>query len=175
MTEERPAATGRAEPDTSGGNPPEGTPLPQRESRLLRRAVAFGAAAALVGFAGFGVRIGLAVLAGAAISAANMHLLRRVARSFTASLSARAALRAAAFTGLRYILLGAVLFAIIGAWNADPIGVVCGLGAPLLAILLEVGTEGFGAFRAAPAPHRPPPASPSGAAPSGPEERPAQR
>lgn len=165
MTEETPA---RAAPSPAGGGPPGAMPLPQRESRLLRRAIALGAAAALVGFAGFGVRPGLSVLAGAAVSAANMHFLRRLARSFTASLSARAALRAAAFTGARYILLGAVLFAIIGVWNADPIGVVCGLGAPLLAILPEVGTEGFGAFRAAPPTRRPPPTSPSGAAPSGP-------
>lgn len=175
VTEETPA---EAAPASGGGAPPKGMPLPERESRMLRRAVALGAAATVVGFAAFGVRPGLSVLAGAAVSAANMHLLRRVARSFTASLSARAALRAAAFTGLRYILLGAVLFAIIGAWNADPIGVVCGLGAPLLAILPEVGTEGFGAFRAAPSNRRAPPSSsrppPSGPPPSQPETRPPQ-
>lgn len=175
MTGEQPTGGSGAEPSAAGSAPPDGTPLPARESRLLRRAVAFGAAASLVGFAGFGLRPGLSVLAGAAVSAANMHLLRRVARSFTASLSARAALRAAALTGLRYILLGAVLFAIIGVWNADPIGVVCGLGAPLLAILLEVGTEGFGAFRAAPSSPRPPPTSPSGPAPSEPGHRSSQR
>lgn len=163
-TEETPA---EAAPASGGGAAPKGMPLPERESRMLRRAVALGAAATLVGFAAFGIRPGLSVLAGAAVSAANMHLLRRVARSFTDSLSARAALRAAAFTGLRYILLGAVLFAIIGAWNADPIGVVCGLGAPLLAILPEVGTEGFGAFRAAPSTRRAPPSS-SGPPSSGP-------
>lgn len=175
MTHEQPDGRDSGAPAASGGGPPERMPLPARESRLLRRAIALGAAAALVGFAGFGLRPGLSVLAGAVVSAANMHFLRRLARSFTASLSARAALRAAALTGARYLLLGAVLFAIIGVWNADPIGVVCGLGAPLLAILPEVGTEGFGAFRAAPSTPQPPPSPPSGAAPSGPEDRPPQR
>ena len=124
---------------------------------MLRRATVFGIAAALIALSFFGPRIGLSVLAGAAVSVVNMRLLRRVAGALTGSLSGRAAVRIAALTGVRYLLLGAVLFAIIGLWNADVIGVVCGLGAPLPAILLEVGTEGFGAFRTKP----PPPNLPS--------------
>lgn len=151
------------------GTPPEAgaeaapgpLPLPLREARMVRRATAFGFAGALLALVLFGPHFGVSVLAGAAVSVANLRLLRRMAGAFTGALSARAALRIAALTGLRYLLLGAVLFAIIGLWNAEVIGVVCGLGAPLPAILLEVGTEGFGAFRTKPPPPQPP-ASDSG-------------
>ncbi len=116
------------------------------EARLLRRAVGFAAAGSLVGLA-FGPRIGLSVLGGAVVSVLNIVVLRRVAAGFTASGSARSALALAALTGVRYLLLGSALFAIIAVWNADAVGVALGLGAPLLAVLLELGSVGFGAFR----------------------------
>lgn len=119
---------------------------PAREARLTRRALACGAAAALIGLA-FGPRIGLSVLGGASVSFLNLVFLRRAVAGLTGADSARSAILIAALTGGRYLLLGGVLFAIIAVWNADLIGVVCGLGAPLLAVLAELGGEGFGAFR----------------------------
>ncbi len=140
---------------TESETPPDGT----REVRLTRRALAFGAAAGLIGLS-FGPRIGLSVLGGATVSVLNIVVLRRTVAGLTAAASARSAIALAALTGVRYILLGGALFAIIALWNADVIGVVCGLGAPLLAVLLELGSGGFAALRT-PAP-LPPPDRPEG-------------
>ncbi len=140
---------------TESETPPDGA----REVRLTRRALAFGAAAGLIGLS-FGPRIGLSVLGGATVSVLNIVVLRRTVAGLTAAASARSAIALAALTGVRYLLLGGVLFAIIALWNADVIGVVCGLGAPLLAVLLELGSGGFAALRT-PAP-LPPPDRPEG-------------
>ncbi len=140
---------------TESATPPDGA----REVRLTRRALAFGAAAGLIGLA-FGPRIGLSVLGGATVSVLNIVALRRTAAGLTAAASARSAIALAALTGVRYLLLGGALFAIIALWDADVIGVVCGLGAPLLAVLLEFGSGGFAALRT-PAP-LPPPDRPEG-------------
>ena len=140
---------------TESETPPDGA----REVRLTRRALAFGAAAGLIGLS-FGPRIGLSVLGGATVSVLNIVVLRRTVAGLTAAASARSAIALAALTGVRYILLGGALFAIIALWNADVIGVVCGLGAPLLAVLLELGSGGFAALRT-PAP-LPPPDRPDG-------------
>ena len=119
------------------------------EARLVRRALAFGAAAGLIGLS-LGPAIGLSVLGGSAITTMNLVFLRRLVGGLTAVRSARSAILLAVFTGGRYLLLGAFLVVIIRLWNADVIGVVCGLGAPLLAVLLELGGAGRGAFRAPP-------------------------
>ena len=140
---------------TESETPPDGA----REVRLTRRALAFGAAAGLIGLS-FGPRIGLSVLGGATVSVLNIVVLRRTVAGLTAAASARSAIALAALTGVRYLLLGGALFAIIALWNADVIGVVCGLGAPLLAVLLELGSGGFAALRT-PAP-LPPPDRPEG-------------
>lgn len=132
----------------------------ERERRLLRRAAAFGLGAALVALS-FGPRIGLSVTAGAAVTILGLLALRRMVAGLSGTLSGRAAVRTGLFTLLRHLLLGAALVAIISVWNADPIGVVCGLGAPLLAVLLEVGSAGFRAFRGPPLP---PETSPPGEA-----------
>ena len=144
---------------TESATPPDGG----REVRLTRRALAFGAAAGLIGLVGFsgeGPRIGLSVLGGATVSVLNIVALRRTAAGLTAATSARSAIALAVLTGVRYLLLGGALFAIIALWDADVIGVVCGLGAPLLAVLLEFGSGGFAALRT-PAP-LPPPDRPEG-------------
>lgn len=127
---------------TDSGTPGEAS----REERLTRRALALGAAAALIALA-FGPRIGLSVLGGATISVLNIVALRRMAAGLTADHSARSAILLAALTGVRYLLLGGALVAIIAVWNADVIGVVCGLGAPNLAVLLELRNGGFRALR----------------------------
>ena len=121
-------------------------PRPDRVRRIVRRAVVCGLAASLIGLL-FGPRIGLSVLAGAAVSVGNLLVLRRMVDGFRDEQSARSALVAAALSGLRYLLLGAALFAIIAVLRADLIGVGCGLAAPLLAILFELGHAGVGAFR----------------------------
>ena len=117
-----------------------------REVRLTRRALALGAAAGLIGLS-FGPRIGLSVLGGATVSVLNIVALRRVAAGLTAEASTRSAIAVAGLTGVRYLLLGGALVAIIAVWNADVIGVVCGLGAPNLAVLLELRNGGFTALR----------------------------
>ena len=128
-------------------NSPEPAPA-AAEGRLVRRAVAFSLAAGLIGLS-LGPRFGLSVLGGAAVSLGNIVVLRRTVGGLTGSLSSRSAITLAALTGVRYLLLGAALFAIIFLGNADGIGVACGLGAPLLAVLLELGSAGRGAFRTA--------------------------
>lgn len=128
-----------------------------REVRLTRRALALGAAAGLIGL-GFGPRIGLSVLGGATVSVLNIIALRRVAAGLTAEASTRSAIALAGLTGVRYLLLGGALVAIIAVWNADVIGVVCGLGAPNLAVLLELRNGGFTALRTSQA--SPPPDDP---------------
>ena len=128
-----------------------------REVRLTRRALALGAAAGLIGLS-FGPRIGLSVLGGATVSVLNIVALRRVAAGLTAEASTRSAIAVAGLTGVRYLLLGGALVAIIAVWNADVIGVVCGLGAPNLAVLLELRNGGFTALRTPPA--SPPPDDP---------------
>ncbi len=124
-----------------------------REVRLTRRALALAAAAGLLGLS-LGPRIGLSVVAGAAVSVVNILVLRRVVGGLGAVQSARSAIALAGLTGVRYLLLGGVLVAIIAVWNADVIGVVCGLGAPNLAVLLELRNGGFTALRT---PQAPPP------------------
>ncbi len=106
------------------------------ESRVVRRATAFALAAGILGL-GLGPRIGLSVLAGSAVTIGNLLLLRRMVAGLGATLSGRAAVATALFTIVRYSLLAAVLMALIAWWNAHPIGIVVGLGAPLLAIVLE--------------------------------------
>ena len=138
---------------TNSGKPAEAG----REDRLTRRALVLGAAAALIALA-FGPRIGLSVLGGATISVINIIALRRVSAGLTADHSARSAIALAALTGVRYLLLGGALVAIIAVWNADVIGVVCGLGAPNLAVLLELRNGSFTALRTPPA--SPPPDDP---------------
>lgn len=128
-----------------------------REVRLTRRALALAAAAGLIGL-GFGPRIGLSVLGGATVSVLNILALRHVVGGLSGIQSARSAMALAALTGVRYLLLGGVLVAIIAVWNADVIGVVCGLGAPNLAVLLEMRNGGFAALRTPPA--SPPPDDP---------------
>ena len=128
-----------------------------REVRLTRRALTLAAAAALIGLT-FGPRIGLSVLGGATVSMLNILVLRRVVGGLSGIQSARSAIALAALTGVRYLLLGGVLVAIIAVWNADVIGVVCGLGAPNLAVLLELRNGGFTALRTPPA--SPPPDDP---------------
>lgn len=130
-----------------------------REARLTRRSLALGAAAALIGLS-FGPRIGLSVLGGATVSVLNILALRHVVGGLSGIQSARSAIALAALTGVRYLLLGGVLVAIIALWNADVIGVVCGLGAPNLAVLLEMRNGGFAALRTPPA--SPPPDDPEG-------------
>lgn len=141
-------------------------------TRLVRRATALAAAAGLIGLA-LGPRIGLSVLAGSAITVANLLLLRRMVGGLATVPTARSAILLALFTGGRYLLLGAFLFAIIRFWNADVIGVACGLGAPLLAVLLELAGAGRGALRAPGASPGAPPSSNSpggaGGAPSRPD------
>lgn len=117
-----------------------------REVRLTRRALALAAAAGLIGL-GLSPRIGLSVLAGATVSVVNILVLRRVVGGLSGVQSARSAIALAGLTGVRYLLLGGVLVAIIAVWNADVIGVVCGLGAPNLAVLLELRNGGFRALR----------------------------
>ena len=151
--DEAPGASGRAA---------EGA----RDVRLTRRAVACGAAAGLIGF-GFGPAIGLSVLAGATLSVANILMLRRVVAGLHGAQTARSAVALAALTGVRYLLLGGALVAIIALWNADVIGALCGLGAPNLAVLLELRNGGFAGLR-------PPQAPPSPGDPEGrgnPDER----
>ena len=135
----------RAAPDLSA--PPSHRRSEGRERRVVRRAVACALAGTLIGLM-FGPRIGLSVLAGAAVSVGNLLVLRRMVDGFRNEQSAGSALFAAALSGVRYLLLGAALFAIIAVLKADLIGVVCGLGAPLLAIMFEVLNAGVGAFRA---------------------------
>ena len=140
---------------------PDGRVEAGREVRLTRRALALGAAAALIGlifFSDGGPRIGLSVLGGATVSMLNILVLRRVVGGLSGIQSARSAIALAALTGVRYLLLGGVLIAIIAVWNADVIGVVCGLGAPNLAVLLELRNGGFTALRTPPA--SPPPGDP---------------
>ena len=110
---------------------------PAREARLVRRAVAFAAVASLIGLS-LGPRIGLSVLGGAVVSVLNLLVLRRLAAGLTAVDAARPALALAALTGVRYLLIAAALFALIALANAHGVGVVCGLGAPLLAVVLEL-------------------------------------
>ena len=117
------------------------------EIRLTHRALAFGAAAGLIALS-FGHRVGLSVIAGATVSVVNILVLRRVVAGLGGVQSARSAILLAGLTGVRYLLLGGVLVAIIAVWNADLIGVVCGLGAPNLAVLLELRNGGFTALRA---------------------------
>ncbi len=136
---------------------PDGRVEAGREVRLTRRALTLAAAAALVGLT-FGPRIGLSVLGGATVSMLNILVLRRVVGGLSGIQSARSAIALAALTGVRYLLLGGVLVAIIAVWNADVIGVVCGLGAPNLAVLLELRNGGFTALRTPPA--SPPPDDP---------------
>ena len=130
---------------------------PAREVRLTRRALALGAAAGLIGLS-LGPEIGLSVLAGASVSVVNILVLRRVVGGLSGVQTARSAIALAALTGVRYLLLGGALVAIIAVWNADVIGVVCGLGAPNLAVLLELRNGGFTALRTPQAP--PPPGDP---------------
>ena len=129
---------------SASGSPAAGPA--NRERRVVRRAVFSGLAASLVGLM-VSPAIGLSVLAGATVSVGNLLVLRRMVAGFRDERSARSALVAAALSGVRYFLLGAALFAIIAVLKADLIGVVCGLGAPLLAILFELGNAGVGAFR----------------------------
>ncbi|MCY4629055.1 MAG: ATP synthase subunit I [Acidobacteria bacterium] len=136
---------------------PDGRVEAGREVRLTRRALTLAAAAALIGLT-FGPRIGLSVLGGATVSMLNILVLRRVVGGLSGIQSARSAIALAALTGVRYLLLGGVLVAIIAVWNADVIGVVCGLGAPNLAVLLELRNGGFTALRTPPA--SPPPDDP---------------
>jgi len=136
---------------------PDGRVEAGREVRLTRRALTLAAAAALVGLT-FGPRIGLSVLGGATVSMLNILVLRRVVGGLSGIQSARSAIALAVLTGVRYLLLGGVLVAIIAVWNADVIGVVCGLGAPNLAVLLELRNGGFTALRTPPA--SPPPDDP---------------
>ena len=146
----------------------EPTPPAAPESRVVRRATGFALAAGFAGLA-FGPRIGLSVLAGSAVTLGNLLLLRRMVGRLGATVSGRVAVATALFTVVRYALLTAVLIAIIAFWNAHPIGVVIGLGAPLLAIVLEVGRAGSRIFGAgapdsSPAP-RPAESAPGRAAP----------
>ena len=136
---------------------PDGRVEAGREVRLTRRALTLAAAAALIGLT-FGPRIGLSVLGGATVSMLNILVLRRVVGGLSGIQSARSAIALAVLTGVRYLLLGGVLVAIIAVWNADVIGVVCGLGAPNLAVLLELRNGGFTALRTPPA--SPPPDDP---------------
>lgn len=119
------------------------------ETKLIRRATALAAAAGLIGLS-LGPRIGLSVLAGSVITVTNLVFLRRMVGGLTAAPSARSAIFLAVFGAGRYLLLGGFLFVIIWLWNADVIGVVCGLGAPLLAVLLELGGAGRRALRVPP-------------------------
>jgi len=113
---------------------------PPRESRLVRHGVLIGLGATLIAFA-FGPHEGLSVLAGAAISVLNLRVLKTIAVGATGVVGARGALIAAALTGLRYALLGALLFVIIAVWKASVLGVILGLGAPLGAVALELVGE----------------------------------
>ena len=134
--------------------PPEELAETARGVRLTRRAVGLAAAAALIALS-FGPGIGLSVLAGATLSVVNIVALRRVVGGLRGAQSARSAVALAALTGVRYLLLGGALVAIIAVWNADVIGVVCGLGAPNLAVLLELRNEGFAALRTSQLPRSP--------------------
>ncbi len=113
------------------------SPPTPRESRLVRQGIAIGLVASLVAFL-FGPREGLSVLAGAGISVANLRVLKSIAEGATGVVGSRGALIAAALTGLRYLLLGALLFVIIAVWKASVLGVILGLGAPLGAVALEL-------------------------------------
>ncbi len=112
-----------------------------RESRLVRRGLLIGLAASFLALL-FGPREALSAFAGAMISVANLRVLKTIAEGAAGLAGGRAALIAAALTGLRYALLGALLFVIIAVWEASVLGVIAGLGAPLGAVVLELFGEG---------------------------------
>ncbi len=97
------------------------------------------------------------MFAGAAISVANLRVLKSIAVGATGAVGSRGALIATALTGLRYLLLGALLFVIIAVWQASVLGVILGLGAPLGAVVLELIGEGRSISHALGDPADPPP------------------
>ena len=129
-----------------------------------QRADPAGGGAALIGLA-FSPAIGLSVLGGAAVSFGNLLVLRRMVDGFRDGQSPGSALIAAGLSGVRYLLLGAALFAIIAVLKAEWIGVVCGLAAPLLAVVLELRNSGVGIFHS-PSGVTSPAGSDAGAAPT---------
>ena len=87
----------------------------------------------------FGVHVGLAVLAGGALSALNVEGLARFVGLVTETEPGRASWLTVIGLGFRYLLLGLALFVILSVWRANILAVSLGLSAPVAAVCLEWG------------------------------------
>lgn len=79
---------------------------------------------------------------GSALAVANYHLWKRVAEAIGGS-GARPKTASAIFMGARYLILGAVLFAIIKFFEVSALALLAGLLVPAAAVLVEIIYELF--------------------------------
>jgi hypothetical protein len=113
--------------------------------RALRRmtwlAIALGAAASIY----IGLRFkwidALGCAAGAAAAIFNFHWWKRLTGGLEPSSETRSQPRSAVFLGLRYLILGAVCFAIIKIFEVNYLALIIGLMVPVAAVLAEIVFE----------------------------------
>jgi hypothetical protein len=104
--------------------------------RIERISVILGAAGAVAAAAGWGWAAGTGFAAGAAASYVNFRWLKRM----TAVLSGetREGRHSAVFFGLRLLILGLILYAIVKFFGVNPVAAVCGFLTVVGAVIIEI-------------------------------------
>lgn len=106
-------------------------------ARLRRLGVACVILFSVLGLAG-GVRFATAVAVGGAVALAHYGLLIwTIKRLVTPGQEDATAAKAALGFGLRYVLLGLILYVILSVWRANALAVIIGFSAPVMAVILE--------------------------------------
>ena len=102
---------------------------------MLRVTTVLGVGGAVSATVRWGWRVGLGFLIGSALSYGNFRLWIRMVRGMG---EAGSSPRGAVFLGLRYLLVGAAVYAIIGVSEVSLPGVMAGLLTTAAAVVLEI-------------------------------------
>ncbi|MBI3680159.1 MAG: ATP synthase subunit I [Acidobacteria bacterium] len=106
-----------------------------RVRRLIWWLTGLGTAALL---AAKGIAWGFGFLLGAAISGGSFHYLHRLVYAINAPGAKKPRAWKAALMGLRYFLIGGILYAMIKLFGLNLVAVLCGLLVTAAAVLLEI-------------------------------------
>lgn len=111
---------------------------------MRRLVIALGVAGALGLGAAKGAAWGLGLLLGAALSYLSFVVTERFVRSLSPASQSRPAAWRAVLLGSRYLILGALVYAMIKLFGVSPIAILCGLltlgAAAIIEILYELFT-----------------------------------
>ena len=96
----------------------------------------------------WGGRVSLGVVCGGVLALVNFEAIARVAGQLTARQPGKLSGIGVLGVLFRYILLSAVLFAIISVWQVNVVALALGFSAPVAAVFVECGLHAYQELKA---------------------------